>query len=329
MVISRTPFRISFFGGGTDYPDWYEKNGGLTISTTINKYAFITLRRFPPFFDFKYRIHYYRREEVKRKNQIKHPVVREALNFFKFEDGIEMVHYADLPARSGLGSSSTFTVGFIHALQVMQNRILTKRELALNAIKLEQKIIGESVGSQDQTIASFGGFNLIEYSKTKTFQVQEIMIAEERLKSLEKNLILCFTGFARTAEKIAKSQIKAIPKKEKELFEMMKIANQAKEILYDNKISIDEFGKLLNEQWKLKKNMSKDISNSAINEIYDAAIESGAIGGKLLGAGGGGFMIFYAKQEYHQKIKDRLKNKLIVPFRFELTGSQIIYFSHE
>lgn len=329
MVISRTPFRISFFGGGTDYPDWYEKNTGITISATINKYAFITLRKLPPFFDFNYRIHYFRREEVKRKNQIKHPVVREGLKFFNFNEGLEMVHYADLPARSGLGSSSTFTVGFIHALQVLQNKNVTKREIALNAIKIEQKIIKESVGSQDQTIASFGGFNIIEYSKAKTFQVQEIAIPEKRLKLLEKNLILCFTGFSRTAEKIAKSQIQAIPRKEKELFKMLNIANHAKKILYNNKISLDEFGKLLNEQWFIKKNLTKNISNTEIDEIYNTAIKSGAIGGKLLGAGGGGFMIFYAKPEKHKKIKDSLRKKLFVPFRFELTGSQIIYYSHE
>lgn len=329
MIISRTPFRISFFGGGTDYPIWYEKNYGMTISATINKYAYITVRELPPFFEFKHRIQYFRKEEVNSLDEIKHPVVREAAKLLELRKGMEIVHNADLPARSGLGSSSTFTVGLLHALFAMKNRMVTKRELALKAINLEQKIIGEAVGSQDQTIAAFGGLNLIEFNKSKTFQVQEIIISKERLESLQENLILCFTGFARTAEKIAKSQIKSTPDKEKELYTMLEIVDEAKNILNDNKISLDEFGKLLNEQWYLKKSLTKYISNPIIDNIYNTAINAGAIGGKLLGAGGGGFMLFYAKKKYHKKIKESLKNKLIVPFRFEKTGSQIIYFSHD
>ena len=329
MIISRTPFRISFFGGGTDYPIWYEKNYGMTISATINKYAYITVRELPPFFEFKHRIQYFRKEEVNSLDEIKHPVVREAAKLLELRKGMEIVHNADLPARSGLGSSSTFTVGLLHALFAMKNRMVTKRELALKAINLEQKIIGEAVGSQDQTIAAFGGLNLIEFNKSKTFQVQEIIISKERLESLQENLILCFTGFARTAEKIAKSQIKSTPDKEKELYTMLEIVDEAKNILNDNKISLDEFGKLLNEQWYLKKSLTKYISNPIIDNIYNTAINAGAIGGKLLGAGGGGFMLFYAKKKYHKKIKESLKNKLIVPFRFEKTGSQIIYYSHD
>ncbi len=328
MIISRTPFRISLFGGGTDYPVWYEKNGGITISSTINKYAYITVRELPPFFDYKYRIQYHQKEEVNSLEEIKHPVVREAVKLLDIKKGIEMVHNADLPARSGLGSSSTFTVGLLHALYAMKNEMVTKKELALNAINLEQNIIGEAVGSQDQTIAAFGGFNLIEFDKSKTFQVQEILIPEERRQSLEENLILCFTGFARTAEKIAKSQIESTPFKEKELQMILDITNKARGIITNNKISIDELGKLLNEQWFLKKSLTKYISNQAIDDIYNTAINAGAIGGKLLGAGGGGFMLFYAKKENHEKIRKSLKKKLIVPFKFEKTGSQIIYFSH-
>ena len=328
MIISRTPFRVSLFGGGTDYPIWYEKNGGITISSTINKYAYITVRELPPFFDYKHRIQYYKKEEVNSLEEIQHPVVREAAKLLNIKKGIEMVHNADLPARSGLGSSSTFTVGLLHALYAMQNKMISKRELALNAINLEQNIIGEAVGSQDQTIAAFGGFNLIEFNKRRIFQVQEMLISEERLQSLEENLILCFTGFSRTAEKIAKSQIESTPFKEKELNTMVEITKMAKEIITNNKISLDELGKLLNEQWLIKKSLTKYISNQAIDDIYNTAINAGAIGGKLLGAGGGGFMLFYAKKENHKKIKERLKNKLIVPFKFEKTGSQIIYFSH-
>lgn len=329
MIISRTPLRVSFFGGGTDYPIWYEKNGGMTLSATINKYAYITVRELPPFFDYKHVIQYYRKEEVNSLEEIKHPVVREAAKLLDIKKGIEMVYSADLPARSGLGSSSTFTVGFLNALYAFENKMVTKRELALNAINLEQNIIGEAVGSQDQTIAAFGGFNVIEFNKHKTFQVQEILISEKRLQSLEENLILCFTGFSRTAEKIAKFQIESTPYKEKELNMMIEIVNQAKEIINNNKTSMDELGKLLNEQWSLKKSLTKYISDPAIDDIYNTAINAGAIGGKLLGAGGGGFMLFYAKKENHEKIKKSLNNKLIVPFRFEKTGSQIIYFSHD
>ena len=329
MIISRTPLRISFFGGGTDYPVWYEKNGGMTLSTTINKYAYITVRELPPFFKFKHRIQYYLKEEVNSVEKIKHPVVREALKFLDVKKGIEMVHNADLPARSGLGSSSTFTVGFLNALYAIKNRMVTKRELALNAINLEQNIIGEAVGSQDQTIASFGGFNLIQFDKTKTFQVNEMLVSESRLQSLQDNLLLCFTGFARTAELIAKLQIESTLDKEKELIRMNEITNEAKKIILNEKTSIDEFGKLLNEQWSIKKNLTNYISNKAIDNIYNAAMNAGALGGKLLGAGGGGFMLFYAKKKNHKKIKDSLKKKLFVPFRFEKTGSNIIYFSHD
>jgi len=329
MIISRTPFRISFFGGGTDYPVWYNKYGGMTLSTTINKYAYITVRELPPFFEFKHRIQYFFKEEVNSLDDIKHPVVREAAKLLGIKKGIEMVHNADLPARSGLGSSSTFTVGLLHALYTFKSQMVTKRELALNAINLEQNIIGEAVGSQDQTIAAFGGFNLIKFNKSKTFEVQEIIISEDRLQNLQENLILCFTGFSRTAEKIAKSQIEQTPFKEKELNKMNQITNEAMNIIGNSKKSLDELGKLLNEQWSLKKSLTTLISNSAIDDIYNTVINAGAIGGKLLGAGGGGFMLFYARKENHKKIKESLKKKLIVPFRFEKTGSQIIYFSHD
>ena len=329
MIISRTPFRISFFGGGTDYPIWYNEHGGMVLSATINKYAYITARILPPFFDFKYRIQYYKKEEVKNLEAIEHPVVREVLKASQIPHGLEVVHSADLPARAGLGSSSTFTVGMLHALYAMKHKMVTKRELALSAINLEQNIIGESVGSQDQTAAAFGGLNLIEFNRQQTFQVQEMTISEERINSLQDHLLLCFTGFSRTAEKVAKSQIEATVDKHKELFLMKEILLQAKEILISENFSIDDFGLLLNEQWLLKRSITKHISNPAIDEIYNAGLSAGAMGGKLLGAGGGGFMLFVAKPENHQRIKDKLKDKLFVPFRFEKTGSQIIYFSHD
>lgn len=327
MILIRTPFRISFFGGGTDYPIWYEKHFGLTISTTINKYNYINIRELPPFFDYNYRIRCYLTEEVKKLDQIKHPVVREALKLFKLKKGFEIVHYADLPARAGLGSSSAFSVGFLHALLLFQNRIVTKRKLALEAINLEQNILGESVGSQDQTIASYGGLNQIKFNKSKVFQVKKILLSKKRFKTLEDRLLLCFTGFTRNAEKIAKFQILNIPFKERELLKILDIANEGKKILLNPLMSLDNFGNLLNEQWYIKKNLTNKISNQKIDDIYDTAIKAGALGGKLLGAGGGGFMLFYARKENHNQIKNALKEKLFVPFKFEKNGSQVIHTS--
>lgn len=329
MIICRTPLRVSFFGGGTDYPIWYENNIGITLSVTINKFSYIMIRELPPFFKFKHRIRYYLKEEVNSLDEIKHPVVREAFKLLDIKKGLEVVHTSDLPARSGLGSSSTFTVGLLHSLNALKNIMLTKRELALNAIHLEQNIIGESVGSQDQTIAAFGGFNFIEYTKSKTIHVEEVLTTKERYQSLQDNLLLCFTGFSRTAEKIAKKQIEITHLKEKELFSMLEITKEAKELIINNRASLDDFGKLLNEQWLIKKSLTNYISNKDIDEIYNTAINAGAIGGKLLGAGGGGFMLFYAKKDKHEKIKESLKNKLFVPFRFVESGSQIVYFSHD
>ncbi|MDA1317053.1 MAG: kinase [bacterium] len=329
MVISRTPFRISFFGGGTDYPTWYETNGGMVMSATINKYAYLTVRELPPFFDYKHRIQYYRREEVKSLEEIQHPVVREVAKSLEIEHGLEVVHSADLPARSGLGSSSTFTVGLIHALYAMQHKMVTKRELALAAIHMEQNIIGEAVGSQDQTAAAFGGLNLIEFNKQRTFEVWGMTISKERIQTLQDHLLLCFTGFSRTAEVVAKALIDATPNRASELHLMSKILDEAKSVVIDETRSIEEFGQLLADQWHLKKSLTKSISNLDIDNIYDAGINAGAIGGKLLGAGGGGFMLFFAKPEFHNKIREALKSKLFVPFRFENTGSQIIYFSHD
>lgn len=329
MIISRTPFRVSFFGGGTDYPLWYENNHGAVISATINKYAYITLRELPPFFDYKYRIQYYKREEATNLDAIEHPVVREVAKELGVANGLEMYHNADLPARSGLGSSSTFTVGFYHAIFALKNKLVTKRELAMRAINMEQNVIGEAVGSQDQTAAAFGGLNYIEFNKSNTFQVSPLFLSKDRLSDLQNNLLLCFTGFQRTAETIAKTQIKETPTRHKELTEMMLLLNEAKSCLTNPSESLTKFGELLGEQWKLKRGLTNVVSNSLIDDIYRRGINAGAIGGKLLGAGGGGFILFFAQPEYHERIKSALSDKLFVPFRFENTGSQIIYYSHD
>jgi len=326
MIISRTPFRISFFGGGTDYPVWYNENDGAVINATINKYCFITARYLPPFFKYKHRIRYYLSEETSTLDEIKHPSVRECAKYLKIDKGIEIVHNADLPAQSGLGSSSTFTVGLLNALHTMQNYMPTKRELALEAIHVEQDLIGESVGSQDQTAAAFGGLNKISFNGTKNIDVEPIIISNERLTELQDNLMLFFTGFARTASEVAKKQIEVIPQKEKELNTMMELCDEGLKRLTDPKQSLDEFGKLLNDQWKTKRSLTNKISNKDIDSIYAAGMEAGALGGKLLGAGGGGFMLFYVPKEKQKDVKDALKSKLHVPFRFEFTGSKIIYY---
>jgi D-glycero-alpha-D-manno-heptose-7-phosphate kinase len=329
MIISRTPFRISFFGGGTDYPVWYKDHGGIVMSSTINKYCYLTVRKLPPFFDYKHRIRYYKNEEVGSLEEIDHPSVREISKFLNISDGIEVVHSADVPAQSGLGTSSTFSVGLLNALHALQNYMPTKRELALNAINIEQNIIGESVGSQDQVAASFGGFNKIEFSQDRVFDVAPIILSEDRLLDLQSKLLLCFTGFARSASSIASKQIEQTKNKYTELQSMTEIAHEAMNVLSNQRSQMDDFGKLLGKSWAIKKSLTSTISNGHIDDIYQAGINAGAIGGKLLGAGSGGFMLFYAPESCHKKIKETLNSKLFVPFRFESTGSKIIYFTHD
>tara|TARA_B100001093_G_C26819345_1_gene1011217 strand:+ start:681 stop:1670 length:990 start_codon:yes stop_codon:yes gene_type:complete len=327
MIISRTPFRISFFGGGTDYPQWYKKNKGSVISTTINKFSYINVRYLPPFFKYKYCIRYFKREEKENINQIEHPSVRETFKYFKINEGIEMVHNADLPALSGLGSSSTFTVGLVKAISALNGKMLTKKELANFAIEIEQNKIKENVGSQDQTAAAFGGLNRIDFMGSKTsFVVNPIILDKSYEKKFEENLILIFTGQSRRGELIAKDQISKIKDKIDQYKKMYDLVNEADYILKNRK-NLDGLGELLNFQWKLKKTFSDKITNPEIDKIYSMAIKAGAIGGKLLGAGNGGFMLFYARKKDHKKIINRLKEYLHVPFYFDNTGCQIVYYS--
>ena len=329
MLICRTPFRISLFGGGTDYPIWYKEHNGAVISTTINKYSYITLRKLPPFFDYKYRIRYYLKEEVANVDDIKHPSVRECLKYVGNTEGIEMVHNADLPARSGLGSSSTFTVGMIHSLNALNGKLISKEQLAKDAIYIEQEMIKEAVGSQDQTAAAFGGLNYIKFSKDMDISVEPILLSKTKYRSLEDNLLLCFTGFARTAADVAKVQIEETRNRKTELHAINEICEEGLKILSSSSNDEKAIGELLNEQWHIKKKMTNKISNPMIDDIYDTALRNGAIGGKLLGAGGGGFMVFFAQKEQHKQIVDSLNSKMFVPFSFESTGSSIIHYTQE
>lgn len=325
MVITRTPFRISFFGGGTDYPVWYEKNGGAVLSTAINKYCYVNTRYLPPFFECKYRLRYLKNEEVNEIRQIQHPSIRECLNFLDFKYGLEVQHNADIPGMSGLGSSSAFTVGFLNALHALSGENISKEKLAKDAIYIEQHRIGENVGSQDQTIAAFGGFRKIEFLPYEHMKIFSIDISSERKKELNDNLLLFFVGFQRNASEIAGEQIKNTPNKTEELHVMHRLVDDAYAILIDEKKSLDEFGELLHEGWKIKKSLSSKISNPVIDEIYDTAISSGALGGKILGAGGGGFMLFYVQKENQERVRSKLSGLLEVPFEFEEFGSKVIY----
>lgn len=326
MIIGRTPFRISFFGGGTDYPAWYKENKGAVLATTINKYCYISCRYLPPFFKHKSRILYTRTELVNRVSEIQHPAVRECLRYMKVKKGVEIHHDGDLPARTGIGSSSSFTVGLLHTLYAIKGIMPTKRQLALDAINLEQKAMKEKVGSQDQVLAAFGGFNLIEFGGPHHFQVHPITISAQRLVLLQKHLMLFFTGFTRKASDIAGEQIRNIPRKKKEMEVMLQLLNRALKILNSN-AALSEFGRLLHENWQIKRSLSTKISTPVVDKIYSAALDAGALGGKLLGAGGGGFMLIFAKPEVQSKIRERLKKILYVPFRFDDLGTQIIFYS--
>lgn len=327
MIITRTPFRISFFGGGTDYPAYYKEHGGTVLSGTINKYCYITCRYLPPFFDHKFRIRYTLREETQEIDEIQHPSVRECLKFVGIDKGIEMAHTSDIPAMSGIGSSSSFTVGLLNALYSLQGKMVTKRKLAFDAIHVEQNLIGEHVGSQDQTAAAFGGFNMIEFGGSDGIFVRPVTIAGEKLMYFQNSLLFYFTGFPRFSSDIARDQIKKIPKNLKELKEMREMVNTATEILNGGDDFISEFGKLLHESWKLKKSLSGEISNNGIDQIYETAIGAGALGGKICGAGGGGFILFLVSPENKAKVKQALNGLLLVPFRFENLGSHTIFYS--
>lgn len=326
MIISRTPFRISFFGGGTDYPVWYRENSGVVLSTTIDKYCYISCRRLPPFFEYKHRIVYSKYEHINEIDQIIHPAVRETFRYMHIEEGLEIHHDGDLPARSGLGSSSSFTVGLLNSLYALKGKMVSKEQLAKGAIYIEQEMIKEDVGSQDQIAAAFGGFNKICFKRDDLFSVNTIPLSRDKLQNLQDHLVLIFTGFSRTAHEIAREQIRQTPKKKEELLTMSQMVDEAIAILNSNTENISSFGRLLHESWKLKRSLTDKISNHHIDEIYKAAMDAGALGGKLLGAGGGGFMILFARPEDQKIIRERLKDFLLVPFQFENTGSQIIVY---
>ena len=324
MIISKTPYRISFFGGGSDYPSWYLKNGGVVLSTTIDKYIHISGRYLPPFFEHKYRIVWSRIENVKEINQIKHRAVKEMLKYFRIKSGLEIHYDGDLPARSGMGSSSVFAVGLMNLLNSFQGKKINKKQLAQKSIYFEQKILKDVVGSQDQIAAAYGGFNKIVFNTGGSFDVHSVSIKKSTLKKLNSNLILLYTGFKRTAQNIAKNYVCKLTKSKKShILAISNFVKEAENIL--RKDDLNDFGKLLHESWLEKKSLSSSITNFNIDEIYNNAINKGALGGKLLGAGGGGFFLFYVPY-FRQKNFIKYFAKLInVPFKFSSTGSKIMF----
>jgi len=327
MIISRTPFRISFFGGGTDYPAWYKKQAGAVLATSINKYCYITCRHLPPFFDHKHRIVYSKVECVNNLSKILHPSARETLKFLNIDRGVEIHHDGDLPARAGLGTSSSFTVGLLNALYALNGQMVTKRKLALDAIHVEQDLIKENVGSQDQVTTAFGGLNKVEFNGDHEFRVQPVTINSTKYENLQDHMLLFFTGFSRTASKIAGEQIKKTNERAKELTRMAEMVDEAIDILNGSDSNISDFGKLLHESWMIKRKLTSKITTKEIDKIYDTAKKAGALGGKLLGAGGGGFILFFVEPKKQEAVKKKLRNLLYVPFKFEDLGSQIIYYS--
>lgn len=330
MIITRTPFRMSFFGGGTDLPAWYTENGGAVLSTTIDKYCYVSLRKLPPFFDYKHKIVFFSKQEAFNElDEIEHPAVRETYRFMEVRDGLVMQHDGDLPSHSGLGSSSAFTVGLLHALYALRGKMVTKKRLAMEAIHIEQNMIGEAVGSQDQVASAFGGMNRIVFSARNNIEVNPFVITSEKSAYLQSCLMLFFTGFARFAVEIEKDKLRQLEKKKQELSLMLSIVDAAADILDGNLSGYDDFGALLHESWLLKKRLSQKVSTDVIDDIYAKAMKSGALGGKILGAGGGGFMLFFVRPEDRERLRQGLSPLLHVPFRFDTLGSQVIYFTEE
>jgi D-glycero-alpha-D-manno-heptose-7-phosphate kinase len=329
MIITRTPLRISFFGGGTDYPVWYREFGGSVLSTAIDKCCYITCRRLPPFFEYHSRLSYSRIENVDDNRKIEHPSARGCLQFMGVDEGVELHHVADLPARTGLGTSSAFTVGLLLSLYALKGQMRDKHSLATDAIHVEQNVVGEAVGSQDQVSAAYGGFNRINFGQDGSVEVRQMLLSPERLDLLQQHCALFFTGFSRTASEIAKEQIRLTPHRKRELETMHQMVNEAESIVSNPNRSIEDFGRLMHESWQVKRTLTGNISNSDLDEIYEAGRGAGALGGKLLGAGGGGFMLFFVPPEKKKELRARLKNLLCVPFGFSNRGSHVVVYEPE
>lgn len=326
MIITQTPFRMSFFGGGTDFPDFYREHGGAVISTTFDKYCYVNVRHLPRFFDYSTELSYSKTERVTSVDQIQHPAIREAMKMLDMHE-IRLTYEADLPARSGLGTSSSFAVGMLNAFYALKGKYADKRKLADEAIYLERVLCNESGGVQDQIAASFGGMNRINFN-ADGYEVMPVIISPERKEALNNKLMLFFTGFSRFSSDIQVKTQQALSDKTAQLLEMLKLVDEAEAVL-TSKTDLNEFGRLLDYTWKLKRGITTEISTDSIDGLYGKAMEAGALGGKLLGAGGGGFLLFYVEEDKQERVKKALSNLLYVPFKFENGGTRVIHYTPE
>lgn len=332
MIISKTPLRISFFGGGTDYPAWYLRQGGAVLSTAIDKYCYVMCRHYPPFFDVRHRIIWSRIENVHSTAEIENPVVRGALQMLGFDDskGVEIHYHGDLPARSGMGSSSAFAAGLIKALYALRGRIISAKELAAATIRLEQEVLAEAVGSQDQVAVATGGFNHVRFCRTGEIFVEPVLLEPARLRALQDHLMLFYTGASRFASQVAATVIDNIQRgsKDDHLRRMHAMVGEALAVLQSDG-DIGDFGRMLHETWRLKRELSAKVTTGAVDDLYAAAVAAGALGGKLLGAGESGFMLFFAPPHLQTRVRAALGGTLHVPFRFAGEGATIIHYSDE
>lgn len=329
MIITKTPFRMSFFGGGTDFPGFFKEHGGSVISTTFDKYCYVSVRHLPRFFDYSSLLTYSQIECVNNVDEIEHPAIREAMKYLDMRE-LRLSYDADLPARSGLGTSSSFAVGMLNAFYALKGKYADKKKLADDAIYLERVLCSESGGLQDQIAAAFGGLNRIDFTRDGRYSVNPIIIAPERKKMLNDSLLLYFTGFSRFSADIQVDTEAAMKDNAKasRLLEILKLVDEAQRIL-TSKCSLDEFGRLLDYSWRLKRGITKKISTETIDLIYEEAQRAGALGGKLLGAGGGGFLIFYVEPEKQMMVQEALSRLLYVPFQFENEGTRVMYYAPE
>jgi D-glycero-alpha-D-manno-heptose-7-phosphate kinase len=328
MIITQTPFRMSFFGGGTDMEDYFKENNGAVLSTSFDKYCYVTVRHLPRFFEYSTELSYSKIERVTSIDDIQHPAIRNAMKMMDMHE-IRLTYEADLPARSGLGTSSSFAVGMLNAFNALKGKFADKKKLADDAIYLERVLCNEAGGWQDQIAASFGGLNRINFS-SEGYEVLPIIIRPERKQQLNQNLMMFFTGFTRFSSDVQKSNAATnAADKQAMLHDMYQLVDEAERILEDKHSDLDQFGKLLDYTWKLKKGTGKAVSTSNIDALYQKGIDAGAIGGKLLGAGGGGFLLFYVTPDKQEAVKQAMSDLLYIPFQFENSGTRVIYYSPE
>jgi D-glycero-alpha-D-manno-heptose-7-phosphate kinase len=329
MIITRTPYRLSFFGGGTDYNAWFEENGGLVLAVGLAHYCYLTVRHLPPFFEHRSRVVYGKEENVFNNLEIQHPSVRGCLEYLKISEGVEIHHDGDLPARSGIGSSSSFTVGLLHSLYALKQQMKSPRRLAEEAIDVEQNWLNESVGIQDQIMAAHGGFQIIEMGPDANWNTKNMLLPKEYLSSLEEHVLLGFSGISRLSEQHAKNKVDNI-KLGKTNIELQTIYALTQEALqaFQNQAGFDEIGRFLDQSWQCKRRLAEGVSTDWMDDLYKTAIQKGAFGGKLMGAGGGGFFFFLAPPNKHQQIREALSQiKVWVPFKIDHSGSQVIFYN--